>query len=55
MQKMIPYIKLSKKAKRELDNKQRRSWNELNPVTRVAGTRKYDRNKMKRGERYDFA
>ncbi len=32
--KMIPYEKLSKKKKRELNLKQRGSWGAINPVTR---------------------
>ena len=32
--KMIPYEKMSKKAKKELDRKKRRDWGGLNPVTR---------------------
>ena len=34
MEKFIPYEKLSKKRKRELDLKKRGSWGGLNPVTR---------------------
>lgn len=32
--KMIPYGKMSKKARKELDRKKRRDWGGLNPVTR---------------------
>jgi len=31
---VVPYGKLSKKARRELDRKKRRDWGGLNPVTR---------------------
>ena len=34
MEKFIPYEKLSKKKKRELDAKRRGTWGALNPVTR---------------------
>ncbi len=34
MQKFIPYEKLSKKKKRELDARGRASWGSLSPVTR---------------------
>ena len=34
MNNFIPYEKLSKKKKRELDNSRRGTWGELNPVTR---------------------
>ena len=32
--KFIPYEKLSKKQKKELDRKKRKTWNGLSPVTR---------------------
>ena len=34
MEKFIPYEKLSKKAKRELDRKNRNTWGDVNPVSR---------------------
>lgn len=34
MEKFIPYDKLSKKRKKELDRLKRGSWNGINPVTR---------------------
>ena len=34
MEKFIPYEKLSKKEKRKIDQAQRQTWGELNPVTR---------------------
>jgi hypothetical protein len=46
MEKFIPYEKLSKKRKRELDLKKRGSWGALNPVTRKPRSPKaYDRRK----------
>lgn len=35
MNKFIPYEKLSKKKKKEIDAKARRDWNGVSPVTRV--------------------
>ena len=32
--KMIPYEKMSKKQKKEMDRKKRNTWNGFNPVTR---------------------
>ena len=34
MEKFIPFEKLSKRKKRELTAKQRRTWGSINPVTR---------------------
>ena len=46
MEKFIPYEKLSKKKKRELDTMKRGSWGGLNPVTRKPKNPKaYDRRK----------
>lgn len=39
MKKFVPYEKMSKKQKREIDAKQRGVWT-LSPVTRIAGTDK---------------
>lgn len=51
MKKFIPYEKLSKKAKRELDQKKRKSWNGINPVTRKPQNPKaYNRRKA---QKYD--
>ena len=48
MEKFIPYEKLSKKEKRKLDRAKRKTWGELNPVTRKSKNSKaYDR-KMRR-------
>lgn len=49
MEKFIPYDKLSKKKKRELDQKRRGSWNGLNPVTRMPPNPKaYNRPKARK-------
>lgn len=49
MKKFIPYEKLSKKKKRELDQKRRGSWNGLNPVTRMPPNPKaYNRQKARK-------
>ena len=46
MEKFIPYEKLSKKKRRELDLMKRGSWGGLNPVTRKPkNPRAYDRRK----------
>ena len=34
MTKFVPYAKMSKKQRRELDKRQRRDWGGLNPATR---------------------
>ena len=34
MEKFIPYEKLSKKEKRKINNKRRRTWGGINPITR---------------------
>ena len=52
MAKFIPYKKLSKRKKRELDRKRRNTWGVLSPVTRRAENRRaYNR---KRARRRDF-
>ena len=44
MEKFIPYEKLSKKEKRKIDQAQRQTWGELNPVTRKPeNSRAYNR------------
>ena len=49
MEKFIPYEKLSKKKKRELDLKRRGGWNGLNPVTRMPPNPKaYNRRKAQK-------
>lgn len=48
MEKFVPYEKLSKKKKRELDAKRRGSWNGINPVTRKPENSKaYNRRKAR--------
>ena len=52
MKKLIPYEKLSKKKKRELDLKKRGSWYGLNPVTRRPElSRAYNRSKARQWRR----
>ena len=54
MPKFIPYKKLSKRKRRELDNTQRVTWGNVNPVTRTArDKRAYDRKRDKRIEQYE--
>ena len=49
MIKFIPKQKLSKKAKRELDQTHRQVWGEINPVTRKFDSKKiYKREKSSR-------
>lgn len=36
MEKFVPYEKMSKKAKKEIDEQKRGGWDGVNPVTRVA-------------------
>ena len=48
MEKFIPYAKLSKKKKRELDSRRRSTWT-INPVTRKpTNPRAYNRNKAQK-------
>lgn len=48
MEKFIPYEKLSKKKRRELDQQKRNTWGELNPVTRKPENPKaYNRRKAR--------
>ena len=46
MQKFVSFEKMSKKEQKKLNSAQRRDWNGLNPVTRVAPDNKkaYKRN-----------
>ena len=54
MEKFIPYEKLSKKKRRELDRKNRNDWGELKPVTRKIESGKiYKRKKAKQEEDLD--
>ena len=49
MEKLIPYEKLSKKKRRELDLEKRGSWGEINPVTRKGENPKaYNRRKAQK-------
>ena len=49
MDKFTPYEKLSKKKKRELDQKRRNTWHRLNPVTRKpANPKAYNRQKARK-------
>jgi hypothetical protein len=53
LKKFIPKEKLSKKTKRVLNQKQRKSWGNLNPVTRKPASPKvYKRKKFQQGEDY---
>ena len=54
-ERFIPYEKLSKKKKRELNAKHRNTWGALNPVTRKpVSSRAYDRRKARKWNRDDF-
>ncbi len=60
MEKFVPYGKLSKKKRRELDAMKRGSWGGVNPVTRCSKKETaYDRKKLRkaacRQENMDFA
>lgn len=49
MNNFIPYEKLSKKKKRELDQKRRGSWGSINPVTkRPPNPKAYNRLKARK-------
>lgn len=49
MEKFIPYEKLSKEKRRELDRKKRRTWGPMSPVTRKADHSKaYNRKKARK-------
>lgn len=53
MDKFIPYEKLSKSKKKELDRKKRVTWGTLNPVTRKTKNKKaYNRKKSQRNDDY---
>lgn len=53
MKKFIPYEKMSKRQKRELDAGKRGSWGALNPVTRKPPNPKaYNRKKARRWSDY---
>ena len=49
MKKYIAYAKLSKKEKRKIDNGMRKTWGDLNPVTRKpTNSKAYNRKKIPR-------
>ena len=49
MEKFIPYEKLSKKKKRELNARKRKTWGDVNPVTRRPENPKaYNRQKARK-------
>ncbi len=49
MEKFIPYEKLSKKKQRELNARKRKSWGNVNPVTRRTDNPKaYNRQKARK-------
>lgn len=49
MEKFVPYEKLSKKKKRELDLKKRKTWGNVSPVTRRSENPKaYNRQKARK-------
>lgn len=49
MEKFVPYEKLSKKKKRELDLKKRKTWGNVNPITRrSANPKAYNRQKARK-------
>ena len=47
MKKFVPYEKLSKSKKRELDRKQRVTWGNVNPVTRKVKSKKHYKRKSR--------
>lgn len=54
MNKYVPYEKLSKKKKRELNAKRRVTWGTLSPVTRKpSDPRAYNRQKARKDSRQD--
>ena len=54
MKNFIPYEKRSKKERRKMDLAKRRTWGDLNPITRKPESSKaYDRNKTRNWMRED--
>lgn len=48
MQKFIPFAKLSKKAQQEINKSRRKSWGNIDPVTkRPANSKAYNRKKAR--------
>ncbi len=55
MEKFVPYEKLSKKKKRELNAKRRKTWGTMSPVTRKPQNPKaYNRKKTRMRDFEDF-
>ena len=53
--KFVPYDKLSKKKKKELNAMRRNTWGALNPVTRKpANPKAYNRQKARKRNQDDF-
>lgn len=56
MKAFVPYEKMSKKQKREIDREKRATWNEVIPVTRkIESAKIYNRKKHQRIERNSSA
>ena len=53
MKKFIPYQKLSKKLKRQIDNSKRKDWGNINPVTKKPQNSKAYKRKKTRYLNYD--
>ena len=47
MKKFVPYEKLSKKKKKEINNKKRQNWGTCNPATKVVPSEKEYTRKIK--------
>ncbi len=55
MEKYVPYEKLSKKKKKELNAKRRKTWGAISPVTRKPQNPKaYNRKKTRKRDLEDF-
>ncbi len=55
MNEFVPYSKLSKKKKREIDLQKRGSWCGINPITRMSKNPKaYNRQKARNWRSKDF-
>lgn len=51
MQKFIPFAKLSKKTQQEINKSHRKSWGNIDPVTkRPANSKAYNRKKLRPGK-----
>ena len=55
MEKFIPYEKLSKKEKRRLDSRRRKTWGEMSPVTRKPENPKAYNRKRAQYRKEDFS